>query len=334
MRTLVTGASGFVGGWMAKRLLDEGHQVVSILHDLNPTSTAKLLDIYDKISWCIGDIRDEQLVKRILGDYDIENVYHFAALPIVEMGMRSCRPMFEVNFMGTLSILEALRETTISKSDVGLFYISTDKFYGPMMYGRAYREEDPSFANAPYELSKACSDMTVRMYKNMEYLKNVVVLRPSNQYGPADLNPRIIPNTVRRCLNGQSPIINAVDGVPLTYTREFSYVEDTCEAIMLLTRKLPEISGQAFNIGTGEQRDQVQVVNEVLKHFPGMISIQAIPKAYTRREIPYQILNNEKILSLGWKPKVSFEDGIRRTVEWWKKNPEVWVNVRRKSMVF
>ncbi len=115
---------------MAKKLLDEGHEVISILHDLTPSSTARLLNIYNSVTWCIGDIRDEQLVKRILGDYNIDMVYHFAALPIVEMGMRSCRPMFEVNFMGTLSILEALREATISKQDVGLLYVATDKVYG------------------------------------------------------------------------------------------------------------------------------------------------------------------------------------------------------------
>jgi len=315
MRTLVTGASGFIGAHMAKKLLAEGHSVVSILHDFNPKNTASLLGIYDQITWCIGDIRDEQLLKRILGDYNIDMVYHFAALPIVEMGMRSCRPMFEVNFMGTLSILEALREATISKQDVGLVYIATDKVYGPMMYGRPYKEEDPLFANAPYELSKACADMTVRMYHNMEYVKNVVVLRPSNQYGPADLNPRIIPNTIRRCLNGLGPVI--YDGV--TYTREFTYVEDTIEAALMLSQRFPGVSGQAFNIGTGEQKDQKQVIVEILKYFPDMLPDLQPPKAYTRKEIPYQVLDNSKILSLGWKPKTSFEQGIAETVEWWKQ---------------
>src|SRR2546425_2505704 len=236
MRTLVTGASGFIGAHMARRLLSEGHEVVSILHDLTPSSTARLLDIYDRVTWCIGDIRDEQLVKRILGDYNIDMVFHFAALPIVEMGMRSCRPMFEINFMGTLSILEAMRE---GRKDTGLLYIATDKVYGPMQYGRPYEEHDALFANAPYELSKACADMTVRMYHSMEYLKNVVVVRPSNQYGVADLNPRIIPNTIRRCLKGESPII--YDGV--TYTREFTYVSDTVEAMYGLSQMFPDVSG-------------------------------------------------------------------------------------------
>lgn len=314
MRTLVTGASGFIGASLSQRLLNDGHDVTSIQHDIRPDNVAGLLGIYDDISWCNGDIRDEQLIKRIISDYDIEMVYHLAALPIVEMGMRSCRPMFEVNFMGTLSVLEALRE----KKDTGLLYVATDKVYGPMQYDRPYQEADPLMANAPYELSKACADMTVRMYHNMEYLTNVVVVRPSNEYGPGDMNPRIIPNTIRRCIVGESPII--YDGV--TYTREFTYVHDTVDAMMLLTYNLrnhPEkgISGQAFNIGSGIQKNQNQVIEEILKHFPGLKPEVRPPKAYTRKEIPYQVVANQKIRELGWESTTSFEAGIAQTVDWW-----------------
>ncbi len=318
MRCLVTGGSGFIGAHMARRLLSSGHEVISIAHDRVPVSTARLLGIQDKITWCDGDIRDEQLIKRILGDYSIDYIYHFAALPIVEMGMRSCRPMFEVNFMGTLSILEALRETTISKKDVGLMYVATDKVYGPVEYGRAYREDDALNANAPYELSKACADMTVRMYHNMDYVKNVIVVRPSNEYGPADLNPRIIPNTIRRCLRGEGPVI--YDG--MTYSREFTFVEDTIDALILLTEK--GVSGQAYNIGSGEQKDQKGVVREILKWFPEALPDLQPAKPYSRKEIPYQVLDSSKISKLGWKPKTSFEDGIRQTVYWWQENKELW----------
>src|SRR6266699_354192 len=318
MKCLVTGCSGFIGAHMARRLLDSGHQVVSILHDRLPISTAKLLDIEDRVIWCNGDIRDEQLIKRILGDYSIDYIYHFAALPIVEMGMRSCRPMFEVNFMGTLSILEALRECTVSGKDGGLLYVATDKVYGAVELGRAYKEDDALNANAPYELSKACADMTVRMYRNMDYVKNVIVVRPSNEYGPADLNPRIIPNTIRRCLKGQGPVI--YDGV--TYTREFTFVEDTIDALMLLTEK--GVSGEAYNIGSGEQRDQNGVVNEILRYFPDLKSQVQSPKSYTRREIPYQVLDSSKIRALGWEPKTSFERGIEGTVAWWAGHQELW----------
>jgi dTDP-glucose 4,6-dehydratase len=318
MRALVTGASGFIGAHMARRLLDSGHEVVSILHDLTPSSTARLLGIYDRITWCIGDVRDEQLVKRILGDYSIDQVYHFAALPIVEMGMRSCRPMFEVNFMGTLSVLEAMREATVSGKDIGLMFVATDKVYGPVEYGRAYREDDALNANAPYELSKACADMTVRMYKNMDYAKNVIVVRPSNEYGPADLNPRIIPNTIRRCLKGFGPVI--YDGV--TYTREFTFVEDTIDALMLLTEK--GVSGEAYNIGSGEQRDQKGVVSEILKWFPEALPDLQPPQKYSRKEIPYQVLDSPKLRNLGWEPKTNFARGIEGTVAWWGEHPELW----------
>src|SRR2546427_3986863 len=175
-------------------------------------------------------------------------------------------------------------------------------------------------ANAPYEVSKACADMTVRMYHQMEYLKNVVVARPSNQYGPADLNPRIIPNTIRRCLNKEGPVI--YDGV--TYTREFTYINDTIDAFMILTEKLPSVSGQAFNIGSGDQKDQKQVISEIMKHFPDQLPDLQPPKPYTRKEIPYQVLDSIKMRNLGWGPNTPFHYGVTKTVAWWEEHQELW----------
>lgn len=323
MKVLVTGASGAIGSNLSKALIERGDQVISIEHDIHPIDSASVLGVKDKITWATGDIVSETFVKRVISDYEVDLVYHLAALPIVRTGAKSIRPVYEVNLMGTLSILEALKEQTLSGTDIPLVYVATDKVYGPIEWGRAYRESDPLLANSPYETSKACADMTVRMYNSMGFVKYVATVRPSNQFGPGDMNSRVIPNTIRRCLQGKSPILYK----GITYVREFTYFEDTCRAFMSLGDNIrdPRISGEAFNLGSGDTADQEGVVCEILTHFPGLEAEWREPEKYTRKEIPYQALDHSKLTQrTSWRAMVPFEEGIARTVAWWKVHPELW----------
>src|SRR3989442_10234461 len=233
--------------------------------------------------------------------------------------------------MGTLSILEALKEQTLSGTDIPLVYIATDKVYGPTEWGRPYKESDPLLANSPYECSKACADMTVRMYNSMDFVKYVVTVRPSNQYGPGDMNSRVIPNTIRRCLQGKSPILYK----GITYIREFTYFYDTCRAFLMLGDKIREkgVNGEAFNLGSGETADQEGVIAEILKWFPDVQPEWREPEPYTRKEIPYQALDHSKLTErVGWRPKVLFDTGISQTVAWWKYHPELLGIVRTTNV--
>jgi len=336
MKALVTGASGFLGAHLAETLIKKGDEVVSVLHDNLPRTPADILGVRNKVTWCVGDIRDSALVKRVLSDYDIQMVYHCAALPIVKMGQRAVEPILSVNTFGTISILEAIRDMNLAirveelkksraedrrDDGIGFVMLSTDKVYGPMLYNRPYLETDPLEALAPYETSKACADLIARMYHAMDFIKNVVVFRPSNQFGPGDfLNYRIIPNVIKSCLLGKRPIL--FNG--MTYTREFTYCEDLMSAFMLARDNLKTMTGNAYNIGSGEQLDQNGVINEILKHFPGIEPELREPEAYSRKEIPYQVLDSSKIQKLGWKSQWSFAQGIDTTVKWWREHPEVW----------
>jgi CDP-glucose 4,6-dehydratase len=323
MKVLVTGATGALGSNLAKRLLAETHQVFSIKHDDAPYDSAKLFGIEDKITWSKGDIVDETLVKRVISDYDIDLVYHLAALPIVRVGTRTVRPLYDVNLMGTLSILEALKEQTASGFDVGMVMMSTDKVYGETTYGRKYLETDPLDAMAPYETSKACADMTCRMFQRMGYIKRLSVVRPSNIYGPGDMNSRLIPNTIRKCLKHQPPIIYK----GITYVREFTYVDDFVDAMIRVGKFTLQQNGEiaeTFNIGSGETFAQEAVINTILESFPGLRSIVEEPPPHTRIEIPYQALNHSKITTqMGWQPRTSFPAGLSKTIEWWKSHPEL-----------
>ena len=323
MKILVTGASGAIGSNLAKAFIERGDQVISIEHDEHPIDSASALGVKKDITWARGDIVNETFVKRVISDYEIDLVYHLAALPIVRTGAKSIRPVYEVNLMGTLSILEALKEQTLSGTDIPLVYIATDKVYGPTAWGRPYLESDPLLANSPYECSKACADMTVRMYHSMDFLKYVVTVRPSNQYGPGDMNSRVIPNTIRRCLQGKSPILYR----GITYVREFTYFYDTCQAFMMLGDKIREkgVNGEAFNLGSGETADQEGIIEEILQNFNNIKPEWRDPEPYTRKEIPYQALDHTKLTQrVGWEPDFPLHLGIATTVDWWKKHPTLW----------
>ncbi len=324
MKVLVTRATGALGSNLAKRLLAEGYSVFSIRHDESPVDSAKVLGTDDKITWSRGDVVDETLVRRVISDYDIDLVYHLSTLPIVRVGTRTVRPLYDVNLIGTLIMLEALKEQIGSGFDVGMVMMSTDKVYSETTYGRQYLETDPLDAMAPYETPKACADMTCRMFQRMGYIKRLRVVRPSNIYGPGDMNPRLIPNTIRKCLRQQPPIIYK----GITYVREFTFVDDFIDAMVRVGKFTLQQNGEiaeVFNIGSGETYTQEVVINLVLGSFRGLRSIVEEPPPHIRIEIPYQALNHSKITKqMEWQPKTGFPVGLSKTIEWWKTPPELW----------
>lgn len=317
MTVLVTGASGFIGAHLAKHLLERNHEVISIKHDVKPMTTAKLLDIEDKISWAQGDILDETFLKRIVADYEVEQIYHLAALPLVRVGTRTTIPIFQTNIMGTCNILEAAKEQHLSGYEISTLHMSTDKVYGDS--GEIpYTENMPLKALNSYEASKACADIISRCY-NKSFGLRTVIARSCNIFGEADLNSRLIPNSIKSCLQGRSPII--FKGI--TYVREFIYIKDACEALITLMDNINKTSGQAYNIGSGYHFNQEQAINEILKHFPKLKGVYRTPPPYTRVEIPFQRLDTSKIQrELGFKAKVSFQEGLERTMAWYRENME------------
>jgi CDP-glucose 4,6-dehydratase len=319
MRILVTGATGAMGAALAKRLLMEGNEVTSISHDDRPSDASLAFGVREKINWAHGDIVNENFVKRVIADYEIEMVYHLAALPIVRMGTRNTRPLFEVNTLGTLSVLEALKEQTASGYDISMILCSTDKVYGETEWGRPYRETDPLNALAPYETTKAIADITTQMFQKMDYVKKVGIVRPSNTYGPGDVNSRIIPNTIKRCMAGENPLL--YKGIP--YIREYTYIDDFVDGITTVGNFVHTTNKGCYiyNLGSGFNADQETVLKEILRHFPvaGLKIEEITPPDYTRIEIPYQTLDSSKAFrELGWKTKTTFERGMARTVDWWK----------------
>lgn len=307
---LVTGATGFMGGNMAKRLVDEGERVVGIVHDDHPMAVSRLLGIHDEVDWAHGSILDSDFVKRVFSDYEVQKVYHFAALPIVRAALRAPASVFQTNIQGTWNMLEAARDC-----NADFMYISTDKVYGNA--GEAPITEDfPLNGLGIYESSKACADLLARAY-NYEFALRAVVTRTCNTFGPCDLNPRIVPNTIRSCLKGESPLI--YQGV--AHVREYIYVDDVTAAYKLLMDNIERASGKAYNISTGQALNQEQLVREIVNHFPGIRPQIASALSYMKKEIAVQRLSGDKLKrEFGWNPKISFSEGISRTIAWWNAN--------------
>src|SRR5438105_8215862 len=240
--TLVTGATGLVGGWLVRRLVDAGSDVVCLVRDWVPQSEIARSSMIERVKVVRGDVRDQTMLERVLGEYEIDTVIHLAAQTIVTIANRNPVSTWETNVLGTWALLEACRRTPTIKQIV---MASSDKAYGESDQ-LPYDEGTPLRGCHPYDASKACSDIISQTYA-ASYGMPVVVTRCGNFYGGGDLNwNRIVPGTIRSILRRQRPVIRS-DG---QYVRDYFYVEDCAPAYMLLAERLaanPDLRGQAFN---------------------------------------------------------------------------------------
>lgn len=311
---LITGTTGFVGGHLARHYLEKKYTVVGIEHDYHPLTTAKLLKIDDKIHWCHGEITNLELLRRIISDYDISEIIHTAAMSIERGGFRSTLPYFTTNVIGTINILDAMKEQIDNGFDIKLLHFSTDKIYGNIG-NIEYKETQQSIPNSIYSCSKACADIIVQTYISIFDLP-ITILRSPNIFGFGDLNSRVIPNTIDDCLNNKSPNIYS----DLNSIREYIYIDDVCNAVERILENMIITKGNIYNIGSNDIRTQEECVLEILKYFPKINPTYSQSPNYAKKELPYQKMNSEKIFNdLKWKAKTSFEIGISNIIKKYKK---------------
>ena len=316
---LVTGASGAFGAHAAKMLLALGHRVVSFEHDSHPFDTASLLGIKEHITWVRGSLLDETLCKRVVADYSPDSIWNFAALPIVQAATRTTVPIFDTNVMGTVHLLEAVKENNWAGKKIRFIQVSTDKVYGDA--GEVpYTEDMPLNGLSVYDASKACADIIARTYAHVGYAPALATVRPCNTISPGDMNlGRVLTRILVPCMRGESPTLYRTP-----YKREYMWVEDSVGWMYLLDRALAEgrAHGEAYNIGSGEQRTLEGAVEEVLEHFPGITPKWIEPPPISRLEIPYQKLDTTKfksLVGLGSPPR-AFSGSVKGLVAWWRAN--------------
>jgi len=310
---LVTGATGFLGGWLIKRLLSAGAAPVCPVRDWVPASQLLGSDMRERVNIARGDITDQLFLERCLGEYEVKTVFHLAAQSIVPIANRNPLSTFESNIRGTWSLLEACRRSPEVEQVV---VASSDKAYGEQET-LPYHEELPLAGQFPYDVSKSCADLLARSYYRT-YGLPVVITRCGNFFGGGDLNwNRIIPGTIRSVLRGNRPLIRS-DG---SYIRDYFYIEDGAAAYMLLAEKLagkPELAGEAFNFSNQVQLTVLGLVQKILE----VMQSDLVPdvRGEADHEIIHQYLSAAKARRLlGWAPLFSLEEALGRTVDWYRE---------------
>jgi CDP-glucose 4,6-dehydratase len=319
--SLVTGAHGFVGSHLARALLQRG-DAVRVLDRPAPRiadvggerlSGLDLLGIRAEVELVEADLRDAEAVASAVEDVD--SVFHLAAQTIVGVARSSPLQTFEVNVRGAWNVFEACRAHATER----IVFASSDKAYGSSP-ALPYREDFPLRAAYPYDASKAAADIVARSYANA-YGLLLAVTRFANVYGGGDLNfSRLIPETVVAVLDGRPPVIRS-DGSP---ERDLLHVDDAVAAYLAIADALPgQAVGEAFNAGGGRPHS----VREVVELIVGAAGVDVEPDfqgaGNPDGEIDRQFVDSSKLRELtGWRPRVGLEEGLRRTLEWYREHPE------------
>ena len=309
----VTGATGLVGAWLVRYLVNAGADVVCLIRDWIPQSEVIRTKLIEQVKVVRGDVRDQAVVERALGEYEVVTVFHLAAQTIVGIANRNPVSTLESNVQGTWSLLEACRRSPAVKQIV---VASSDKAYGDHDK-LPYDEQAPLQGRHPYDVSKSCADLIARSYADT-YGLPVAITRCGNFYGGGDLNwNRIIPGTIRSILYGERPVIRS-DG---SYIRDYFYVEDGAAAYALLAERLaqrPELAGQAFNFSNEIQVTVLQLVQRLLELMDSKLEPEI--RDEVSNEIRHQYLSSAKARrELAWSPLFKLDDGLRRTIDWYRK---------------
>jgi CDP-glucose 4,6-dehydratase len=310
---LVTGATGLVGAWLTRRLVESGADVVCLVRDWVPQSELVRTRTIDSVKVVRGDLRDRDLMERTIGEYETSSVIHLAAQTIVGTANRNPISTFESNIQGTWNLLEACRRSPGIRSIV---IASSDKAYGDQEQ-LPYGEDTPLEGRHPYDVSKSCADLIAQTYAQT-YGLPVAVTRCGNFYGGGDLNwNRIVPGTIRSILRGEQPIIRS-DG---QYVRDYFYVEDGAAAYMLLAEQLhcrPDLHGQAFNFSNESEVTVLGLVNRILRAMQSDLEPKILNEA--TNEIRRQFLCASRARTmLHWSPLFTLDQGIERTIPWYRE---------------
>jgi CDP-glucose 4,6-dehydratase len=319
-RVLVTGATGMVGAWATRRLVDEGAHVVVLVRDADPQSELLRSGTIARTSVVNGRLEDYETVERAVNEHEVDTVLHLGAQTIVGTAFRSPLSTLQANVAGSWNVLEAARVHPELVRRVVV--ASSDKAYGAVPT-LPYTEDMPLRGTAPYEVSKSCTDLVSASYA-LTYATPVAVARCGNIYGGGDLNwSRIVPGTIRALLRGEQPVLRS-DG---TFLRDYLYVEDVVDAYLATARALDGTiePGAAFNFSDEKPLSVMEIYLAVCEAVVGK-PVEPLVLGQATEEIKDQYLDSSKARQeLGWSAGWSLELGLAQTVAWYRRllSPEL-----------
>jgi CDP-glucose 4,6-dehydratase len=310
---LVTGATGFLGSHLTERLVEAGASLVALVRDDVPWSPV-LAPLVDQIAVVHGDIRDQALLERVLGEYEITTLFHLAAQTQVEVANNNPVSTLDSNIRGTWTVLEATRR---SPRVAQVVVASSDKAYGSQP-ALPYREDMPLLAVHPYDVSKACGDLLAMSYHQV-FGVPVSVTRCGNLFGGGDTNwSRLVPGTIRSLLRGERPVIRS-DGTPI---RDYLYVVDGALAYLDLAEGMANderVVGQAYNFSAEQPVSALELVRTIVEVVQRP-DLEPDIRGSATHEIPSQALDATKARQqLGWKPRWTLIEALELTAEWYAR---------------
>jgi CDP-glucose 4,6-dehydratase len=311
----VTGAYGLLGTWLVRALVRDGVEVTVLRRDATPRSALVLEGLEAQVNVVTGDLVGAGVVERALGEYEVDSVFHLAAQTIVGTANRSPASTWDTNLRGTWTVLEACRLHPVARVVVA----ASDKAYGQHAE-LPYREDFALQPRYPYDVSKAATDLIARSYWHT-YELPVATTRFANLYGGGDTNrSRLVPEAIDAALAGRRPVIRS-DGTP---ERDFLYVEDAVAAYLQIAAALDGdgARGEAFNAGGGEPHAVREVVERICAIAGTDVQPDIRGTGTPAGEIDRQYVDTTKLRELtGWQPEVGLEEGLRRTVTWYREHP-------------
>lgn len=328
---LVTGGAGFIGSNFIKcMLIKYNYNIINLDLLTYAGNLENLIEIENKINYTFikGDIRDRKLINSIFEKYKIDTVVNFAAESHVDRSIIEPEVFLTTNIMGTQCLLDAAKsywkikpEDKYSREymdNVKFLQVSTDEVYGALGMTGLFTENTPLSPNSPYSASKASADMFVRAYHETFGLP-VNITRCSNNYGPYQFPEKLIPLMINNCRNNKSlPVYG--DGMQI---RDWLHVYDHCSAIDAVLHE--GRIGEVYNVGGNNEKANIQIV-KIIINFLGQSEnlITYVPDrpGHDRR---YAIDNTKITTQLRWKPRYTFEKGMKETIEWYLNNEE-WLN--------
>jgi dTDP-glucose 4,6-dehydratase len=320
MRILVTGGAGFIGSEFVRQIVLRKYKIIVLDSLTYAGDISRIKEVLNDISFYNADIRDENSVKSIFKKERPNIVVHWAAESHVDRSILNSTPFLDTNIIGTKVLLEMSKTYKIER----FINISTDEVYGELGKDGKFDETSPLNPNSPYSVSKAASDMLGRAYYRT-YGLPVITVRPSNNYGPWQYPEKLIPVVILKALNNEKvPVYARGENV-----REWLYVSDCADAVIKIMEN--GIDGEIYNVGSGEEKKNIDVVKEILRILNITDDIIEFVKDRPGHDFRYS-LNSKKIKKqIGWQKNVNFSTGIRKTVNWYLENIR-WVKEKVKHL--